>query len=103
MSEPDVLTGLPGEPRMRRALADARAGRWTDDALLVAIAPSRLRALGLEVPETVPDQPELALHARLAASGHADPFAYYNSLVRELDAFLEALESRRGRELQSAR
>ncbi len=47
MSE-DALRGLPGEPLMRRGLADARDDAWTPAALLVAIAPTRLRELDLE-------------------------------------------------------
>lgn len=37
---------------MRRGLADAREGAWTPEALLVAIAPTRLRELGLEALES---------------------------------------------------
>ena len=51
MSE-DALRGLPGEPLMRRGLADAREGAWTPEALLVASAPTRLRELGLEALES---------------------------------------------------
>lgn len=97
MSE-DVLRGLPGELMIRRGLADARASTWTPEALLIAIAPTRLRLLGLELPADLPKDPELALYARLQANGEEDPYARYNALVRELDSFLEALESRRRRE-----
>ena len=97
MSE-DALRGLPGEPLIRRGLADAREGAWTPEALLIAIAPTRLRELGLEVPDELPRDAELALYARLQADGEDDPYARYNALLRELGSFLEALESRRRRE-----
>jgi hypothetical protein len=97
MSE-DVLRGLPGERMIRRGLADARAGTWTREALVVSVAPTRLRLLGLELPEALPRDPELALYARLQQDGEDDPYARYNALLRELDSFLEALESRRRRQ-----
>ncbi len=98
MTEPDPLTGLPGADWVRRGLDDARAGRWTSEALAVAVAPARLRALGLEVPDALPDDPELALYRRLSEDGVDDPYGRYNALLRELDSFLEALEGRRRRE-----
>lgn len=98
MAEPDALTGLPGAAWIRRGLADARAGRWTAEALALAVAPTRLRALDLDVPTDLPTDAEHALYARLQDDGVDDPYARYNALLRELDSFLEALEARRRRE-----
>ena len=83
---------------MRRGLGDAARDRWTVDALLIAVAASRLRALGLDVPETVPAEAELRLYEALQQEGIADPYGRYNSMLRELDSFVEALEGRRRRE-----
>lgn len=98
MAEPDILTGLPGETMVRRGLEDSRAGRWTPEALVVAVAPSRFRRLGVDVPEDLPTDPELQLYAALQAGEESDPYTRYNALLRELFSFLEALESRRRRE-----
>ena len=100
-SEPPILTGLPGAERVARGLADAALERWTADALLIAVASGRLRALGLAVPEAAPRDAELALYERLQRDGCADPYARYNSMLRELDSFLEALEARRRREAEA--
>lgn len=98
MPEADALEGLPGAGWIRRGLEDARAGRWTAEALAVAVAPTRLRALGLHLPAGLPDHPELALHALLEQEGVDDAYGRYNALLRELDSFMEALEGRRRRE-----
>lgn len=92
----DALTGLPGADRIARGVEDARRGDWTVDALLVALAPTRLAALGVRLLDELPDDPELRLYRALEDSD--DPYARYNALRRELDSFLAALESRRRRE-----
>ncbi len=94
----DRLTGLPGAEWIRRGIDDARAGRWTAEALAVSVAPTRLRALGLDLPADLPGDPELALYALLQREGIDDPYGRYNALLRELDSFMEALEGRRRRE-----
>ena len=98
MSEPDALTGLPGANGIRRGLRDARRGVWSAEALLIAVAPTRLRELGLELPASLPGDAELALYTQLGRDGVADPYARYNSLLRELDSFLDALSARRRRD-----
>ncbi len=102
MIDEQVLSDLPGATLVERGLADARRGVWSAEALLLAVAPSRLRQLGIEVPEPLPSDPELALYARLQREGASDPYARYNALLRELDSFLEALTARRRREAQRA-
>ena len=97
-TEPDDLTGLPGAEWIRRGLTEAREGRWTAEALAVAVAPTRLRALGLDVAGDLPQDVEIALYMRLHRDGVDDPYARYNALLRELDSFIEALEGRRRRE-----
>lgn len=97
MSEPDALLGLPGLAGIMRGLRDARRGVWSAEALVIAVAQARLRALGLELPESLPGDAELALYAQLGRDGVADPYGRYNSLLRELDSFLEALSARRRR------
>ena len=98
MSDEQVLRGLPGATLVERGLADAHRGVWSAEALLLAVAPSRLRGLGIDVPEPLPADPELALYTRLQHDGVEDPYARYNALLRQLDSFLEALTARRRRE-----
>lgn len=98
MAEPNVLEGLPGADWVLRGLTDARADRWSAEALAVAVAPTRLRGLGLDVPTDLPEAPELALYASLQHAGVDDPYGRYNAMLRELDSFIEALEGRRRRE-----
>lgn len=98
MDERDRLDGLPGAEWVRRGLADSRAGRWTVEALAIAVAPTRLRGLGLDVPPDVPEAAELELYASLQRAEVDDAYGRYNALLRELDSFMEALEGRRRRE-----
>lgn len=94
------LSGLPGAPLVRRGLRDLAERRLSAEGLTVAIASERLRQLGIELaPAELPRGRELALYAALLAQGEAgaDAYARYNSLRRELDSFLEALEARRRR------
>ena len=89
------LADLPGAERIDRGLRDLNAGRLSTDALLVAVAAGRLRALGLSVPEGIPDEPDLALYESLRDHASGDPYYRYNALRRELDSFISCLEMRR--------
>jgi hypothetical protein len=88
------LEGLPGAERIAAGLRDLKRRRTTADALLVAIASRRLAELGLAVPppDRLPRDPELALYALLCQSAE-DPYYEYNAALRELDSFVNALES----------
>lgn len=100
------LEGLPAEPQVRQGLADLARGRWSQEAFLLAMAPGRLRELGLPIPEDLhpPAEPELALYHLLCAdSGQEDPYYRYNALRRELDSFISALEQRVRQATRAAR
>jgi hypothetical protein len=90
----DDLEGLPAADAIRTGVADLAQGRTTPAALLVAIGASRLRGLGLPVPNTVPADAELRLYEALGAQGLPDPYSGYNALIRELVSFERALEHR---------
>jgi hypothetical protein len=94
------LDGLPGTALVRRGLTDLARQSLSVEALVVAIASTRLRELGIELRDEslLPPDRELALYAKLGDRGEDDPYTRYNSLRRELDSFLEALEGRRRRE-----
>lgn len=95
MANGEVLTGLPGEPLIRKGLADASAGNRTIEACLIAIARPRLQRAGL-LPPNGPLQsvePERELY-RLLQQQAGDAYARYNALLRELASFEAALDAR---------
>ena len=77
---------------MQKGLADLAEGRHTAPALLVAIGAPRLRALGLPVPEDLPDGPEHRLYALLAREDEDSAHSRYNALIRRLVSFERAAE-----------
>lgn len=89
---PFVSDALPGGDLIEAGLADLRAGRETIAALLVAIGSPRLRRLGLELPEKLPDNPEHRLYELLASEGSDSAHSRYNALIRRLVSFERAAE-----------
>lgn len=99
----DLIVGLPGEALVREGLADYQAGRGTVPAFLVGIARSRLNGAGL-LPDGVSHpftDPELQLYRLLRQQG-GDAYSRYNSLLRELISFEQALDRRQTRTLRVA-
>jgi hypothetical protein len=88
------LNELPGAEFILPGLEDLQNGQsQTIGALLIAIAATRLSHAGLNVPrEHLAKEPEFALYDRLQKE-QEDPYAYYNSLLKRLDSFCNALES----------
>ena len=93
----DMMCGLPGEPLVRQGLADLRSGKQTVPACLVGIARSRLGKAGL-LDRSTPSvaEPELQLYRLLRREG-GDAYSRYNSLLRELISFEQALDRRTSR------
>jgi hypothetical protein len=91
--------GLPGADLVLRGLEDLSRKSLSAEALTLSTASTRLRRLGIELPEeeTFPADRELALYALLCADGKEDPYFRFNSMRRALDSFVEALEARRRR------
>ena len=95
MNISDLIAGLPGESLVREGLSDFQSGRRTVPACLVAIARTRLTRAGL-VSAVMPQQqgePELLLYQLLRQQG-GDAYSRYNSLLRELVSFEQALDRR---------
>jgi len=91
---------LPGGDLIRRGLADCAAGRDSAEALLVQIAGSRLRRLGLDVPANRGESTEPAEHRLYRHLARSDPrraHSRYNALVRRLSSFERA--ARRSRRI----
>ena len=80
-----------------RAVVRGERRDFSIEALLVAVGAARLRAADLDVPEPpgLPEQPELALHAALCATGEGNSHSRYNALIRRLVSFEHALERQR--------
>lgn len=57
---------LPGEDLIEEGVKDLHAQRETVAGLLVAIGSPRLRRLGIELPETLRENPEDRLYELLA-------------------------------------
>lgn len=81
---------LPGADLVAAGIAALERGEHTIEALLVALAPTRLRGLGLEIPRAADaiEEPNLALYSAVceAGGGHSQ----YNALQRRLTSFIRA-------------
>ena len=81
---------LPGEELVEAGLRDLASGVESVEALLVACAAPRLRALGVAVPESA-DRPELRLYALLARAHGDGAHSRYNGLMRRMVSYQRAL------------
>lgn len=83
---------LPGEDLIEAGLRDLHAGHETIPALLVAIGSPRLRRLGLELPDQLPQNPEHRLYNLLSEDDQDSAHSRYNSLIRKLVSYEQAAE-----------
>lgn len=83
---------LPGADLVEAGMKDLRAGRETIAALLVAIGAPRLRSLGLELPDNLPDNPEHRLYNLLAQDDSDSAHSRYNAYIRRLVSYERAAE-----------
>ena len=89
----DIISGIPGEHLVRQGFSDLRRGQFTIPACLVSIAKTRLCSSGVfdcAALVFVPD-PEHELYRLLRQEG-GDAYSRYNSLLRELVSFCQALD-----------
>ena len=84
--------GLPGGELIEAGLNDLRAGRETVEALLVAIGAPRLRNIGLEIPDNLPDNPERRLYDLLAKDDSDSAHSRYNAYLRRLVSYERTAE-----------
>jgi hypothetical protein len=95
MSEKGVWDGLPGADLMEQGLADLRARRITEHALLVLVGEPRLRALDIAFPEYRPSfngPIEHAFYDLLEEKYDRDAYSRYNSMLRRMASFAHGLE-----------
>ena len=95
-----TLEALPGADLVLRGVEDLADGRATPEAALIEVARTRLRLLGMPVPEAPidPGDAELRLYARLGAR-HPDRDSYglYCAWLDQLASFVSALTHLRER------
>jgi len=96
MNPGELLDNLPAAELLRKGLADRIAGRTTPEFCLVEIARPRLELAGLLPPAPRRLDSETTLF-RLLVETEPNPYARYNSLLRELSSFEHALDHRMSR------
>ena len=87
--------GLPGADLIEQGLADLRAHRITEHALLVLVGEPRLRALDIIFPDCRPSfkgPVEHAFYDLLEQKYDRDAYSRYNSMLRRMASFAHALE-----------
>ena len=90
------LEGLPGQDLIEKGLHDLAHGEvGTQEALLLAMARTKLQRLGLPIPPVTfeVEEAELKFYALLCLT-EPDPYHQYNALRRRLGRFERALEAR---------
>jgi len=96
-----IIGGCPGEELITRGLSDHAAGRETVESLLVHIGWPRLAAVGLvngmSAPEVRKPFAEERLYQLLCATHGRNAYAAYNSLLRRLVSFENAMDHRHRR------
>jgi hypothetical protein len=81
---------LPGGEIVARGLEDLGRGIESAEALLVSMAVTRLRGLGIAVPDRVLAAPEARFYRLLASRHGAGAHSKYNAWRRRLSSFLRA-------------
>jgi hypothetical protein len=87
-----MTNALPGADLIEAGLQDLCEGHETVAALLVAIGAPRLRSLGFDLPEDLPENPERRLYALLASDDSDSAHSRYNALIRRLVSYEQAAE-----------
>jgi hypothetical protein len=83
---------LPGHELVGAGVDDLAAGRESEAALLVAMAASRLRSVGVDVPQGGGERPAHRLYELLTASDVEGAHSRYNALLARLVSFARAAE-----------
>ena len=86
------MESLPANELVSAGMLDLQNQRETIAALLVAIGAPKLRRLGLNLPSTLPFNPEHRLYDLLSVEDPDSAHSRYNALVRKLVSFQRAME-----------
>jgi hypothetical protein len=87
------MSGLPGEPAIRKGLQDFASGKKTLESLLIQIGASRLRSSGIPIEGKVDPDADYRLYELLESSHGDGAFSQYNAWIRQLVSFERALEN----------
>jgi len=88
----EQFDGAPGADLVAAGLTDLAEGRQTAAALLVCVARTRLRSVGVDVPALDVDHPWHRLYDLLAEDDARTAHGRFNALVRRLASFARAAE-----------
>jgi len=94
MTTSDYLQ-LPGGDLVVEGLKDSDAGIVSESSLVVQIADRRLKQLGIVVRDLPVQTPELELYRRLEKRLGSGAHHHYNSLIRRIVSFAEAVVTTR--------
>lgn len=86
------LEALPGGEIVLKGLQDLERGLESTESLLVSMAPTRLREVGVQVPPNVASEPELKLFRLLETQHGEGAHSKYNAWRRRLSSFLRAAQ-----------
>lgn len=86
------MESLPANDLVIAGMLDLQNQRETVAALLVAIGAPKLRRLGLNLPSSLPHNPEHRLYDLLSLDGPDSAHSRYNALIRKLVSFQRAME-----------
>lgn len=89
------LAGAPGADLVASGLDDLAAQRETVASLLVCIASTRLRAVGLDVPPLPAGRASHRLYDLLAREDARTAHSRFNALIGQLASFARAAEHAR--------
>lgn len=89
---PDRFSALPGADLVEAGLLDLANGRMSEEAVLVLVGATRLRRLGLPVPQGTVACPEHELYHLLHDQDQDSAHSRYNALIRRLVSFERAAE-----------
>jgi hypothetical protein len=97
MRSPADFDGAPGADLVAAGLEDLAAGRETIAALLVCMARTRLRSVGIDVPRVPIERPSHRLYDLLAQDDARTAHSRFNALARRLASFARVAEHARAR------
>jgi hypothetical protein len=86
-----VPNDFPGHDLVSKGLNDLAQARESEEALLVAMAAPRLRALGFDVPDGGGERPSHRLYEVLS-DRHPDGYSRYKALIARMVSFAQTAE-----------
>ena len=95
MESLERFAGAPGVELVEQGLLDLEGGRETVAALLVSMAGTRLRSVGIDVPPMPGARPSHRLYDLLAQEDARNAHSRFNALIGRLSSFARAAEHAR--------